>query len=174
MTSPIARLCSLSIVLGAIACGASDAFDGHVVHGAQTSFRVGPVPSAWRRIEIQGAALAFEDARDGGSIDVFARCGRRDDDVPLASHLEHLLIGFTDREIKAQTTFTLDGRDALRTQVDAKLDGVARSLAVYVLKKDNCVYELVYASAPAEFPNGVDGFDGFVRGFETIGAGVAR
>ncbi|MFI5300571.1 MAG: hypothetical protein ACHREM_21000 [Polyangiales bacterium] len=174
MNAPIARLALVACVAAAASCGAPDRFDGRVVHGDQTSFRVGPVPSAWRRIQIEGALLAFEDTQSGGSIDVFARCGRRDDDVPLTSHLQHLLIGFTDRDTKSQATLTLDGREALHTIVDAKLDGVPRSLAVYILKKDNCVYELIYAASPDQLAAGLDGFDAFSRGFQTIGAGLAR
>ena len=59
----------------------------------------------------------------------------------------------------------LDGREALRSELVGKLDGVPKHYLVYVLKKDGCVNDFVQVSdgdAKTEF-------DRFVRGFTTEG-----
>jgi hypothetical protein len=77
----------------------------------------------------------------------------------------HLVIGFTDREWVSKTPFKLDDRDALRSKVNAKLDGVPTSLDLVVLKKNGCVHDFTYVS-----PRGAEGayakeFEALVQGF---------
>lgn len=164
--------CSLAAALALAAFGAlagcgREAFDGRVYHAGRESFRVGPVPSAWERVSLEGAMLAFRDPDSGGSIAVHAQCGRDADDVPLAALTNHLLIGFTERDVKLEQTVPLDGREARHTVVHAKLDGVPIALDAWVLKKDGCVYDLVYVVAPARHEAGAGAFDAFARGFST-------
>jgi hypothetical protein len=61
----------------------------------------------------------------------------------------------------------LDGRTARHVVVRARLDGVARMLEFYVLKKDGCVFDLGYAAPPERFEGGRAAFQTFVRGFHT-------
>jgi hypothetical protein len=51
--------------------------------------------------------------------------------------------------------------------VRARLDGVARVIELYVMKKDGCVFDLGYTAGPAGFASGRDDFEAFVRGFRT-------
>ena len=75
---------------------------------------------------------------------------------------------FTEREIKKQETVPFDGREAMHTVLDAKLDGVAMSYDVWVLKKDGCVYDLLYLAPRASFARGRGKFELLVRGFATV------
>ncbi len=111
--------------------------------------------------------LAFVDEPTGGTVSVYGRCGKDADDVPLTALTQHLLIGFTEREFGQQKVVQLDGREALHTIVHAKLDGVRTGLSLYVLKKDGCVFDLVFAAAPSSFDGGLPRFDAFVSGFAT-------
>ncbi len=153
-------------VIAAAGCG-REAFDGRVYHAGRASFQVGPVPETWQRIEVEGAMLAFHDRASGGSIEVHAQCGRDADDVPLVALTNHLLIGFTEREVKLEQTVPFDGREARHTVVYAKLDGVPLALDAWVLKKDGCVYDLVFVVAPAQHAANADGFAKFANGFST-------
>ena len=158
----------LTLTLLLAACG-KEAWDGNVYHAGRASFRTGPVPGGWERITLEGAMLAFRDRASGGTVNLYSRCGKDGDDVPLTALTNHLLIGFTAREQKEQKVVPLDGREAMRTIIYAKLDGVPVALAIYVLKKDGCVYDLVWVAPPAAFDGGLTSFDTFVSGFATTG-----
>lgn len=157
----------LAVALLLAGCASKDAWDGRVYHAGRASFRTGPIPNNWQREDnVQGAMLAFRD-RDGGMVSVYSRCGQDGDDVPLGALTNHLLIGFTEREVKSQEVIPLDGREAMHTIVHGKLDGVRVGLSIYVMKKDGCVYDLVWVAPPERFDAGLTSFDAFVGGFGT-------
>ena len=58
----------------------------------------------------------------------------------------------------------LDGREALETQMVAKLDGVEKHFHVVVLKKDGCVYDFLQIAGERQDP---DAFRHFVSGFSS-------
>jgi hypothetical protein len=149
-------------------CAHAESFDGEVLHKADLTVKVGPISPAWRRIQVEGADLAFrDDAREGSALfDV--RCGRRDDDAPLSALTDHLLMGTTMREIDRQETIPFDGREAMRTLARAKLDGVPMQYEIYVMKKDGCVYDIVYVAPPARFADGAQDFERFTRGVHAL------
>lgn len=158
----------LLLCVGALqGCGGSS-FDGHVYRGNDLAFRVGPVPESWRPIEVDQTLLAFRDDGRGATVAVNGRCGVDGDDVPLRSLTHHLFLQFTDRDVQSQEIVQLDGREALRSELVGKLDGVPKHFLVYVLKKDGCVYDFVQVSDDAS-ENAE--FDRFVRGFSTEGLG---
>jgi hypothetical protein len=159
-------LASVGVGLLLVAC-ASSGFDGHVYHDDEMRFRVGPVPSAWRRLEVEDARLAFRDDTANATVAVNGRCGLDGDDVPLASLTQHLFLQFTDRAQTSQTKVSLDGREALRTEISAALDGVKKQYLVYVLKKDNCVYDFMYIAADSA-PGSRADFERFVQGFAAL------
>ncbi len=144
-------------------CGGGSALEASVYQGDGFSFRVGDIPADWQPIEVSDAALAFRDGGAGGTIVVNGRCDRDGEDVPLASLTQHLFLRFTEREIQKEETVPFDGREALHTVVTAKLDGVPKSFSVWVLKKDGCVYDLVYIADPQRFAGGVAEFDAFAQ-----------
>lgn len=174
---PLARRSSLSLsavlavalcagVVGG--CASKQGFDGRVYHAGRATFRVGPVPSTWKKSDaVDGAMLAFTDEPHSGMVSVYGRCGKDGDDVPLSALTQHLLIGFTEREVTEQKTVQLDGREALHTVLSAKLDGVKTGLSLYVLKKDGCVFDLGLASPPGSFERASAVFRPWALGFRT-------
>jgi len=151
----------------ALAACASSGFDGRVYHDEDVRFRVGPVPSAWRRLDLDDTRLAFRDDSANATIAVNGRCGLDGDDVPLTSLTQHLFLQFTDRSLISQTRLSLDGREALRSELSAALDGVKKRYLVYVLKKDNCVYDFMYIAADSA-PGSRSEFERFVQGFSAL------
>jgi hypothetical protein len=88
--------------------------------------------------------------------------------VPLTALTNHLLLGFTERDVQEQEIVPMDGREALRTHVVARLDGVPRELLFYVMKKDDCVYDLaLLAPVGPQFERALVEFEPFVAGFTT-------
>jgi hypothetical protein len=167
------RFLALGLLCGApfvtLACS-STGFDGRVYHGGETSFRVGAIPHEWKNLEVDGDdALTVTDPKTGTVITVSARCRRDGDDVPLEALTQHLFIQFTERQIVSQRKFELDGRDALRTELTAKLDGVKRRFRVIVLKKDSCVYDFSEIASEGKTTAESDRvFEDVVAGFATV------
>jgi hypothetical protein len=88
--------------------------------------------------------------------------------VPLAALTHHLFLEFTEREVESQENLMLDGREALRTSLTAKLDGVQKRFDVFVLKKNGCVYDFMLVARPGPDDEGRKVFADFVEGFSTI------
>lgn len=153
----------LGVTILSSAC-AGPHYDGRVYDDGKLRFHTGPVPPAWHAIEADGTLLAFRDEQAPAMVAVNGRCGVDGDDVPLASLTQHLFLQFTERELKSQEELTLDGRAAMRTELNGKLDGVPKHFLVYVLKKDGCVYDFWRISDPG---SDTSTFEGFVRGFAT-------
>ena len=84
--------------------------------------------------------------------------------MPLQSLTQHLFLQFTERQIELQQLMPLDGREALETQMVAKLDGVEKHFHVVVLKKDGCVYDFLQIAGE---PQDADSFRHFVSGFSS-------
>jgi len=146
------------------ACGHAELLDNGVLHKNGLRISVGPVPGAWQPLRIEGADLAYRDPARGGSALFDVRCGHRDDDAPLSILTEHLIMGTTDREFDTQETVPFDGREALHTRMRAKLDGVPMQYDIYVMKKDGCIYDLVYVAPPERCGDGAADFERFARG----------
>lgn len=159
-------IAALSLISVLAACAGSS-WDGRTFKGDSVQYHPGKVPSGWRRIETDDAQLAFRDSARDLLISVNGRCGKDDDDVPLEALTRHLFIYFTERQIMDQNRVMLDHREALRTELSAKLDGVARHFVVYVLKKNGCVYDFVLIAAPTVEAASIKEFDQFVAGFST-------
>lgn len=158
---------ALAAGLTALACAGAD-FDGQVYRGNGMAFQVGPVPSTWRRIDVDDSLIAYRDDDALATVAVNGRCGQDDDDVPLTALTAHLFLQFTERRLIAQKLMSMNGREALRTELVAKLDGVAKHFIVIVLKKDGCVYDFLRISDGSAAGGAAGSFDRFVDGFATL------
>lgn len=146
------------------ACAHEDHLHDGVLQKGDVRIRLGPVPAEWRPITVDGADLAYRDDARAGSTLFDVRCGARDDDAPLSVLTEHLIMGTTEREYDSQETIPFDGREAMHTLLRAKLDGVPMQYDIYVMKKNGCVYDLVYVAPPDRFSQGATAFEAFARG----------
>jgi len=135
-------------------------------------YRHGPVPASWDSVDIPGNDLAWHDRDSGGVAHVDHTC-QSGQDIPLSSLVQHLLIGFSDRDFVEEETVPFDAREARHVVVRARLDGVAQMIELYVLKKDGCVWDLGFVAAPDSFARGRAGFTEFARGFATTDTGLA-
>ncbi|HEY5960276.1 MAG TPA: hypothetical protein VIV60_27170 [Polyangiaceae bacterium] len=147
------------------------AFDGQTYRASDVAFRIGPLPATWQRLDVDGERLAYRDPTSDTIVSVGARCGRDADDVPLSALTQHLFIQFTERSIVDQQRIDLDGREALRTVMNAKLDGVPRRFRVVVLKKDGCVYDFSEIATSKATAQSDAVFESVVAGFHTTSTG---
>ena len=148
----------------AVGCGHVASLQAGVLRKGDLSVRLGPVPAEWSRISLDGADVAYRDERRQASILLNVRCHERDGDAPLGSLTAHLVMGTTERQVLGEETIPFDGREALHTQMSAKLDGVPLQYDLYVAKKDGCVYDVVYVAPREEFEAGVAAFERFAVG----------
>jgi hypothetical protein len=102
---------------------------------------------------------------EGGTIDAHANCHDADD-APLDVLTNHLLFWLEHKEERSHVRFTLAGRAAMRTRLDAVVDGVRVALDVVVLSKNHCVYDLVLIAAPEKWAQLKPDFDQFVGKFD--------
>ncbi len=129
---------------------------------AQDKARLGTLPPGWERVRDSGDTVAFHHA--GGGTIVSAKSCSDGDDVPLDVLTNHLLLGIEGRKERGRRAFVLDGRAALRTRLDATLDGVPVALDVVVLKKDGCTVDLYLVAPEAAYDERRADFDRFVSG----------
>ncbi|HET9957489.1 MAG TPA: hypothetical protein VFQ61_23480 [Polyangiaceae bacterium] len=163
---PSLKLASLVFALCVLSACARSSFDGQVYRDSEVAFRVGQLPPSFHAVKAEGTRLAFRDDANDITVAVNGRCGLDGDDVPLPALTRHLFIHFTQREVISERRVELDGREALRTELSAELDGVPRRFVVYVLKKDGCVYDFMWIARP-EATASVTEFERFVLGFST-------
>ncbi len=119
-------------------------------------------------MDVQDNDLAWDNERLGAVIQANATCDP-DMDVPLSALRNHLLIGWTAREVQSEELIQLDGREALQTHLLAKIDGVPRELFLTVMKKDGCVYDFALAAPPGNgFASARPAYDQIVASFHTL------
>jgi len=125
---------------------------------------VAPDEHAWRRVQLSENDLAWIARDSGDMLAVNATC-KDFGDPSLEVLTNHLLIGFEDRELVAQKTETLDGREALRSTYHAKLDGVEVELELVVLKKNGCVHDFTFIAPRGTKDAHRAEFEALVAGF---------
>lgn len=163
------RLALLALALLLLSCGGARLI-GSEYRDGEAHYHIGPVGSGWASLSVDDDNdLAWHDERNEAVIQVNATCDPGAD-VPLTALTNHLLAGFTGREVQEETLVPIDGREALRTHVLARLDGVPRELLLYVMKKDGCIYDFALVTPPGEpFARAMDSFEPFVAGFRAGG-----
>lgn len=131
----------------------------------KVNYTVGTPGEGWRRMELARADIAWHHPGLGAGLLINSACeGVKDS--PLIGLTNELLIGTTEREVLQQDLMPWSKREALETVVTGKLDGVLRKRVLFVLKKDGCVYDIVFDAPPDAFNAGLaayrrvrDGFD---------------
>lgn len=169
VSRPLVLSLALSLAASvALGCGAAPRLRGQIYEDVEARYRIGDLGDGWDSIGVADANdLAWANGRTGAIVQVNASCDPAAD-APLAVLTNHLLAGFTGREVREEAIVPMDGREALRTHVVARLDGVRRELLLYVMKKNECVYDLALIAPEGEsFETALLHFEPFVQGFTT-------
>jgi hypothetical protein len=131
------------------------------------AYALGEPGEGWQRVEAGGADHAWYHPALGASLYSDANCGRRFEDRPLPDLARSLLSGIATEAPGPGRSLEIDGREAWQATVAGRLDGVAVQLAVGVLKKDGCTYDVVYVALPERFDAGLPAFDAVFGGIRT-------
>ena len=162
------RVAFLVCLIFSFACGSSQGtYSREVYRDTESAFHLAePSGGSWRQVDVDDQNdLAWTSG--SAVIQVNSSCSPNLD-IPLEALTNHLLIGFTERSVVEQKRIPMASREALRTHVQAKLDGVAREMVLVVLKKDQCVYDFAVVAEPGpDFERAQPVLDRMLASFET-------
>jgi hypothetical protein len=153
------RLLALALAAG---CG------GHSGRGLEGRYDLGAPGDGWHVVQPGGADKAWYNADLSASIYADSNCGARYDDAPLGRLIDSLSLGVAGQKVREEAR-NLDGREALLRVFDGSLDGVAVRVGALALKKDKCVYDVIYIAPPANFDAGEAAFEAVVSAFSARG-----
>jgi hypothetical protein len=154
---------AVGLLLGG--CRSVSLHDG-VVNTPDTRYRIGPIPAAWHQVNLKESDFSWVTSPPDYAFWVNSTC-KQYDDIPLVALNRQLLIGFTDVQKVEQGTETLDGREALVSHYRASIDGIARELALVVVKKDGCIYDFAYVAPVDAYSARLAEFQALYRGLAT-------
>ncbi len=143
-------------------------FSGREFNDGRVHFELRELPSAYERIDVATASLAFRDRIDRASILINVRCETRDEDTPLPALTNHLLMGTTERNFLVQEIEPWVGREAQHSVVIAKQDGVRVLYDLFVAKKNGCIYDFVYVADPEAPESGRQKFEAMFRAVRVL------
>lgn len=146
----------------------SGKLEGQVFQTDDTSYRIGTLPSTWKRNNVEGGDLAFNNSAINATLTVNSTCNEKKKNYSLRALSESLLIGINGKEALERKEITVDGQQALRTIYTGSLNNVPIQIATVVLRKDICIYDFTYASSPQNFDLGIVDFDNFVSQFKAL------
>ncbi len=122
-------------------------------------------PADWKKLEgpnsasdVDSAASEVPDAsyqskKNSSIISINSNCreGRDTQDLSLHEFTRQLLLGMTDVELNEEKETSLQNIPALQTTLKGKMNREPVMLRSIVLKKKECVYDLMYISRPEHF-----------------------
>lgn len=155
-------------VLAALAagCAAGRLADGAYVNPA-TAFRVPLPPAPWAPISLPEVDVAFRHPERPGTIAVFSACEGLERG-PLRILARRLFFGLKEREMVAQTPVSVDGAEAMRTVVRGVLEGRPVVVESVVVRRGDCVYDMVLTAPPDSYPSLRADFEGMAAGWERL------
>jgi len=108
---------------------------------------------------------AWENKKSGNSISYFSTCNDPSD-PSLESVARDLFSGLSDMDTVSQSQPTFNGRGALQTEVEGKVDGVPTRIEALLFKKNGCTYTLSHVGLPKSFASDKKVFAEFLKGFQ--------
>ncbi len=134
----------------------------------RNSYRVAPLSQDWERVPIEGGDIAFYNPVSDLMLTVSSLCADRDYNLQTLS--DSLVAGLGKKRIKQRKDIEVGGAAGLYTEYEMSLDGESFALATVVHKSGKCDYDFSYSAEPTDFKANLEGFIGFVSGFEELWA----
>ncbi|MFH1831055.1 MAG: hypothetical protein ABH871_09845 [Pseudomonadota bacterium] len=128
-------------------------------------YRVGILPGGWKRMATPAYTISFYSEDYKSSISTDAYCGRSVRDRTLASLTGDIITALEDRKFSDEKEFMLDGRGAIRQQVEGKVDGVPTLVDLVTLRKNACVFDFYLVSPKEASLDATEDFEGFFNAF---------
>ena len=110
-----------------------------------------PLPGdEWQPVPGEPSVLTLAHTQLAAGITISVTCHQARD-VPLDILTRHLLFGFKNIEILQQVPQALNGVPALKTVARARLDEREVQLRGHVVRRDGCIYDMVYFASPQDY-----------------------
>jgi len=111
--------------------------------------------------------VAYQSEKTASIISLTSACGKgpETESNDLKHYTDLLLMGFNSTESKTERALQLGRQDALETTVEGTMNHEPTRVRTVVLKKDLCVYDLMYISRPVNFSVHENLFSRFVNSF---------
>jgi hypothetical protein len=127
-----------------------------------------PLPGdEWQPVPDEPSVLTLVHIQLAAGITISVTC-QQERDVPLDILARHLFFGFKNIEILQQAPQALNGVPALKTVARARLDGREVQLHSYVVRRDRCIYDMVYFASPQDYSPGGPSFERMMAGFRFL------
>jgi hypothetical protein len=177
--APLA-LTGCGVLLGNVKPLAEKSVDYRVADLAQES------PETWERIpssEINPASagdsdarestdatdVAYQSRRNASIISLNSACRERlrNRDHTLQEYTRELLLGITDIQARDEREIQVQGQRALETTLQGRMGAGAQAepvkLRAVVVRKDDCLYDLMYVARPETFAAHEPDFSRFIE-----------
>ncbi len=157
---------SIFFMIGLLSCSS---FTGPVRedHKAQ-AYDIGSLNAPWK-IQSQkkedGPDKIFVSEQTGSVIAVNSLCDRYKDSS-LRTLTKDLTRSYSDEEFVKQESLYVDEREALKTSVKGKMDGVPMESVYVVLKKNDCLFDFSLHAKDQLTDQERNDFDSFIAGFK--------
>lgn len=119
----------------------------------------------FQEFNLQDVDKAWKNSKNGNSIAYRSACND-----PVETELDSLqqaiMEGLDSAKLETNERTAFNGRDALHSVVQGKLDGVATKIELMIFKKNNCTYTLTYVALPKNFATDQSAFQQFLKSFE--------
>ncbi len=119
----------------------------------------------YRQIKGSPADGAWQNPENGNSISYLSTCNE-ESDPSLEVATEEMISAFGETKQLSQKKLEFDGRDALDTEAEARVEGVPTKIRALVFKKNACLYTLSLIGVSKTFGKGEKPFNDFIKGFQ--------
>jgi hypothetical protein len=128
-------------------------------------YSVGLLPQGWERMSTRARTVSFYNESYRSSISTDAYCGKSVRDRTLLSLTGDIVTALEDRKFGDEKEFMLDGRGALRQQIEGKVDGVPTIVDLVTIRKDGCVFDFYLVSPKSAPVDATLNFENFFGAF---------
>ena len=114
-------------------------------------------------ISLPAADRAWKSDRTGSTISYFSEC---QSSLTSPERLrDDALLSLPNAKILDSQPLEFDGREALRSSAEGKVEGVPVKLSLLTYQKNSCRYTLSYVARANVYNQELSSFDSFIKGF---------
>lgn len=108
--------------------------------------------------------IAYQSENTSSIISINSACRSRiaNHSKDLKDFTNLLLLGVTDISNREERTYTLSNALALETTLEGNMNRQKTKIQAIVLRKESCIYDLMYISRPHTFNQEIKDFQNFV------------
>jgi hypothetical protein len=118
----------------------------------------------YEKFAVQDVDRAWKNRSNGNSISFRTACND-----PVESEInsiqQMIVDGLDAANIEKRETVQYNGREALHSVIQGKLDGIATKIELMIFKKNNCTYTLTYVALPKNYAQDQAVFQKFLKEF---------